>query len=67
MVDEGMGYAFALDKLINVTGDSNLCFRPLNPPLFADMSLLWKKYQVFPKAAQKFLERFQEMTGGNQP
>ena len=67
MVDEGMGYAFALDKLINVTGDSNLCFRPLNPPLFADMSLLWKKYQVFPKAAQKFLERFQERTGGNQP
>lgn len=60
MVEEGLGYAFALDKIINVSG-SSLCFRPLDPPLYARMSLIWKKYQFFPKAAQKFLVKFQEM------
>ena len=51
MVDEGLGYAFALDKIINTDGHSNLCFVPCKPELSAGMSLLWKKYQVFPKAA----------------
>lgn len=27
-VKMGFGYAIALDKLINTSGDSNLCFRP---------------------------------------
>ena len=31
MVDEGMGYAICFDKIINVSGDSSLCFRPLSP------------------------------------
>lgn len=61
MVEEGLGYAFALDKIINVTGDSNLCFRPLSPKLEVRMNLIWKKYQFFPKAAQKFLEKFQQL------
>lgn len=60
MVDEGIGYAIAFDKLINVSGDSNLCFRPLFPKLEVDMKIIWKKYQVFPKAAQKFLDLMKE-------
>lgn len=60
MVEEGLGYAFALDQIINVS-ESSLCFRPLDPPLYARMSLIWKKYQFFPKAAQKFLVKFQEI------
>ena len=59
MVDEGLGYALALDKIINTTGDSNLCFLPCEPHLNVGMNLIWKKYQIFPKAAQKFLEKFQ--------
>jgi DNA-binding transcriptional LysR family regulator len=31
MVEEGVGYAVCLEKLVNTTGDSNLCFRPLEP------------------------------------
>lgn len=58
MVDEGMGYAFSLDKLINTTG-SNLCFRPLKPHLELGMYLVWKKYQVFSKAADLFLKALQ--------
>lgn len=55
MVDEGLGYALCLDKLINTTGDSHLCFKPLEPKLEASMYIAWKKYQVFTKPAEKFL------------
>ncbi|MGI5962395.1 MAG: LysR family transcriptional regulator [Lawsonibacter sp.] len=59
MVEEGMGYAFSLDKLINTTG-SRLCFRPLNPKLELGMYLVWKKYQIFSKAAERFLHALQD-------
>ena len=55
MVDEGMGYAFTLAKLVNTTG-SNLCFRPLEPRLELGMYLVWKKSQIFSKAAELFLD-----------
>lgn len=58
-VDEGLGYAICFDKIINTSGDSPLTFRPLNPPLEAEMYLIWKKYQVFSKPAEKFLETLQ--------
>ena len=58
MVDEGMGYAFTLDKLVNTTG-SNLCFRPLKPRLELGMYLVWKKSQIFSKAAELFLNGLQ--------
>ena len=60
MVDEGIGYAVTLDKLVNVTGSGDLCFRPLEPKLEAGLSIVWKKYQVFSSAAELFLERIQE-------
>lgn len=59
MVDEGMGYAFTLDKLVNTTG-SELCFRPLKPKLELGMNLVWKQSQIFSRAAELFLERLQE-------
>ncbi len=60
MVAEGLGYAICFDKLINVSGDSNLCFRPLSPRMEAEASIIWKRYQVFSKAAQKFIDALQE-------
>ena len=59
MVDEGMGYAFALDKLVNTTG-SNLCFRPLKPKLELGMYLVWKKSQIFSRAMELFQEQLQK-------
>lgn len=59
MVDEGMGYALCFDKIINTTG-TNLCFKPLSPKLTVGMQIAWKKYQVFSRASQKFLEKLQE-------
>ena len=62
MVEEGMGYALCFDQLINTTGNSQLCFRPLVPESQVGMSLIWKKYQVFSKAAQAFLQKVKETT-----
>ncbi len=60
MVDEGMGYALCFDKIINVTGNSNLCLRPLSIQIMPKMSLVWKKYQVFTKVSKKFLNAMQK-------
>ncbi len=59
MVDEGMGYAFTLDKLVNTTG-SNLCFRPLKPRLELGMYLVWKKSQIFSRSMELFQEKLKE-------
>ena len=60
MVEEGLGYALALDRLVNTTGDSQLCFRPLEPRLEVRLYVVWKKFQIFSKAAAKFLAVLQE-------
>lgn len=56
LVDEGLGYAVCFDKIINTSGNTSLCFRPLNPGLENKMNIIWKKYQIFSKPAGKFLE-----------
>ena len=60
LVDEGLGYALCYDKLINTKG-SNLCFRPFSPGLEARGFIVWKKYQVFSKAANIFLQYLREL------
>ncbi len=55
--------AVTLDKLINTTG-SSLRFRPLSPALDATAKLVWKKYQVFSKAAGLYLRKLRECFGG---
>lgn len=60
MVEEGLGYALCLDKLVNTSGNSTLCFRPLNPVLEVHLDIVWKKYQVFSKAAKLFLDYLHE-------
>ncbi len=61
LVEEGLGYAVCLDKIINTTGDSDLCFRPFYPELKSHLDIAWKKYQVFPKCTEVFLKRLQEI------
>lgn len=60
MVEAGLGYAICLDKLVDTMDTSELCFRPMAGSMGAGMDIAWKKYQMFSKAAQKFLERLQE-------
>ena len=56
LVQAGVGYAITLDGLINTTGESQLCFRPLADHVTAGLFLVWKKYQVFSRAAELFLQ-----------
>lgn len=58
MVDEGLGYALTLDNLVN-TSNTDMKFTPLKPQLTVEMYLVWKKYQVFSKAAQLFIDSIQ--------
>ena len=58
MVKEGMGCCICIDRIINVTGDSNMCFLPFSPPIEVGCSFIWKRSAVFSKAAERFLEQF---------
>lgn len=63
LVKDGIGYYVSInfelmteDKLHN-----DICFRPLEPPLASGIYIVWKKYQVFSKAAELFLEELQSI------
>lgn len=61
MVEDGMGCAFSLAGLVNVSSPTGLCFRPLEPRVEANIYLVWKKHQVFSRAAEKYLEELQRL------
>lgn len=61
MAEDNLGYVITLDRIINTSRESNLCFRPLNPGLKAHMSLVWKKYQIFSKPAKKYLQTLEAL------
>lgn len=60
MIDEGFGMAFTFDNLVSIPENSNLCFRPLEPIVKAELYLVWKKFQMFTKPAEAFIERLQK-------
>lgn len=60
MVEEGVGYALCLDRLVNTTGKSKLCFRPLYPKLECGLVMVWKKNQIFSRACEQFLNMLQD-------
>lgn len=60
MVEEGFGYALCIDRLINLTGYSKLCFKPLKPSLEAGILVAWKKNQPKSKCAKIFLQKLSE-------
>lgn len=60
LVKEGSGYALGLDKLINTSGNSKLCFIPLEPKLEVGLTLIWKKYHLFSKAVSYFLNQLRK-------
>lgn len=59
LVEQGVGYAISLDRLID-TMDSNVCFRPLSPTVESSLDIVWKKYQIFSPAAKVFLSALQK-------
>lgn len=60
LVEEGIGYAVTIDKIVNTSMESNLCFRPLAPRLESGLNIVWKKHQVFSNAANMFFEEIKD-------
>lgn len=60
---EGLGYVLTFDKLVDTGEESELCFRPLTPPLETKLYVVWKKYQVFSPAAEMLLNEMKECYG----
>ena len=60
MVEEGIGYALTLDKLVNTMHTNNITFRPLYPKLESGLDIVWKKHQIFSPAANLFLSKLKE-------
>ncbi len=60
LAEEGYGNVLCLDKLVDIHEYSTLRFIPTYPVVDTHMHIAWKKYQVFSKAAQVFLDELQE-------
>lgn len=72
MAKQGVDYMISLDKLADISAESPLCSRPLEPRLESNPDLVWKRYQVFSQAAELFSNRLRErfareQNGGAQP
>ncbi len=57
---EHLGYLLTFDKLIDISPDSGLVFRPLSPKLETNLYLIWKRYQTFSPIAERFMKQIQE-------
>lgn len=54
MVEEGVGYALSIDRIIKSYDDSPLCFRPLEPTLEVGLDIVWKNIKPFQKPLKNF-------------
>lgn len=61
MVQEGMGYAIGFNHIIDTGSTRNLTYRPITHYPALHMHLVWKKYQIFSKASQLFLQEVRDM------
>ena len=52
--------SFFVEEKDNLVNNPNLCFKPLAPNLKSNLVMAWKKYQVFSKASQIFLDELQK-------
>ncbi len=62
MAEEGIGYVLSLDKLLNLTENSSLVFKPLSPPNIFKNFFIWKKNQLFSNAASLLREKVRELS-----
>lgn len=58
-VAQGIGYMITFDKLVDVSSESPLCFRPLEPLAKSKLYIAWKKYPVFSPAAEVLFKKIQ--------
>lgn len=61
--DGKFGYTIGCDKLLDTVmeeGTSTLRFRQMEPVMEAEAVIVWKKYQIFSRAADLFLQQLQK-------
>lgn len=61
LVKNGFGCAFTLKQLVDLKSNSELCFIPIYPTHQIQLGIVWKRYQVFSKVSEKFLEVLKEI------
>ena len=59
-VKSGFGCYLTTEDLLPSKLDEAVCFCPLDPPLEIRYALIWKRYAVFSKAAERFLQEVKE-------
>ena len=56
-VREGLGFLLTFRHLIDVSKESGLVFRPLEPPLETALYIVWNRSQAFTPIAERFLQQ----------
>ncbi len=60
MAEAGVGYLLSLDRILNLSSESDLVFRPLVPACLCRIFFIWKPQQMFSKAAALLKERLSQ-------
>ena len=62
-VREGLGYQLTFRRLVDVSEESGLAFRPLSPTLETRLYLIWNRSQTFTPIAERFLTQLRASFG----
>ncbi len=63
LAEEGVGHVLCLDRLLNLPPDGTLVFRPLSPQSICRIFFVWKRNQVFSRAASTLKEKILQIGG----
>ena len=62
MVSDGIGYLLGLDNIINPSGNSDLCFRPLKPAVTDHIHICWRRHEALSGQAAALLEEMRTLS-----
>ena len=62
-VREGLGYQLTFRRLVDVSEESGLVFRPLSPRLEVQLYLIWNRTQALTPIAERFLAQLRASFG----
>lgn len=64
MVTDRIGYLLGLDNVLNLTGNTVQCFRPLRPEVTQNIHICWKRYAPMSRQAATLLEEMRSQDYG---
>lgn len=59
----GVGCVVSLEGIVDTSAASGLAFRPLEPAVYADVTIAWKRYREFSPAASVLLQKIRSLWG----